>query len=99
MIRRAALLHDIGKLSVSNSMLDKPDKLTGEEWAIFKKHPFYSYEILRRIPGFTHLSEMAASHHERLDGSGYFRGVTAGRLSLPARILVVSDIYDPLAAA
>ena len=63
-----------------------------------RKHPAYSYEILRRIPNFHDLSEIAASHHEKLNGTGYFRGMTADRLSLPARILVVSDIYDALAA-
>jgi len=98
LIRRAALLHDIGKLSVSNTILDKPGKLTESEWDVVKKHPQYSYEILKRIPNFGDLSEIAASHHEKLDGTGYFRGVGADRLSLPARILVVADIYDALAA-
>ena len=98
LIRRAALLHDIGKLSVSNSILDKPGKLTSDEWAVVRRHPYYSYEILRRIPSFADLSEIAASHHEKLDGTGYFRGATAEHLSLPARILVVADIYDALAA-
>jgi putative nucleotidyltransferase with HDIG domain len=97
-VRRAALLHDIGKLSVPNTILDKPDKLTNEEWAVVRKHPYYSHEILRRIPGFADLSEIAASHHEKLDGSGYFRNMSAADLSLPARILVVADIYDALAA-
>jgi putative nucleotidyltransferase with HDIG domain len=98
LIRRAALLHDIGKLSVSNSILDKPGKLTDSEWDAVRKHPHYSYEILKRIPNFSDLSEIAASHHEKLDGTGYFRGLTGEQLSMPARILVVSDIYDALAA-
>jgi putative nucleotidyltransferase with HDIG domain len=98
LIRRAALLHDIGKLSVSNAILDKPDKLTAAEWEVVRKHPAYSYQILRRIPNFGELSEIAGAHHEKLDGTGYFRGIAADRLSLPARILVVSDIYDALAA-
>ncbi len=98
LIRRAALLHDIGKLSVSNAILEKPDKLTAAEWDIVRKHPRYSHEILKRIPGFGELSEIAASHHEKLDGSGYFRQMTAAQLSLPARILVVADMYDALAA-
>jgi putative nucleotidyltransferase with HDIG domain len=97
-IRRAALLHDIGKLGVSNSILDKPGKLTAEEWQTVRKHPYYSYEILKRIPGFSDLAQIAASHHERLDGSGYFRGLDATGLSMPARILVVADIFDALAA-
>lgn len=98
LVRRAALLHDIGKLSVSNAILDKPGKLTNEEWDVVRKHPQYSFEILSRIPSFADLSEIAASHHEKLDGSGYFRHMSADQLSLPARILVVSDIYDALAA-
>jgi putative nucleotidyltransferase with HDIG domain len=97
-IWRAALLHDIGKLSVSNTILDKPDKLTPEEWAVVRKHPYYTYEILRRVPAFSGIGEIAASHHEKLDGSGYFRNLNAQQLSLPARILVVADIYDALAA-
>jgi len=98
LIRRAALLHDIGKLSVPNTILDKPGKLTGDEWDVVRKHPQYSYEILKRIPNFRDLSEIAASHHEKLDGTGYFRGIAADRLSRPARILVVADIYDALSA-
>jgi putative nucleotidyltransferase with HDIG domain len=97
-LRRAALLHDIGKLSVSNSILEKPGKLTNEEFEIVKKHPYYTFEILKRIPGFAHLSEIAASHHEKLDGSGYFRGYGAEQMPLASRILVVADIYDALAA-
>jgi len=97
-IRRAALLHDIGKLSVPNTILEKPGKLSAEEWDVVRKHPAYSLEILKRIPGFSDISEMAASHHEKLDGSGYFRNMNAEQLSVPARILVVSDIFDALAA-
>ncbi len=98
LLRRAALLHDIGKLSVSNSILDKPGKLTDAEWAVVRKHPDYSHQVLKRIPNFGDLSEIAASHHEKLDGSGYYRNLDAAHLSLPSRILVVSDIYDALAA-
>jgi putative nucleotidyltransferase with HDIG domain len=97
-IRRAGLLHDIGKLSVPNEILEKPAKLTDEEWLVVKKHPYYTLEVLRRIPGFEELSEIAAAHHEKLDGSGYFRHWDATLLSTPARILAVADIYDALAA-
>jgi putative nucleotidyltransferase with HDIG domain len=98
LVRRAALLHDIGKLGVSNMILDKPAKLTAEEWDSVAKHPRYSLEILRRVSSFGELSELAGSHHERLDGSGYFRGLDAERLSTSARILAVADVYDALAA-
>ncbi len=98
LIRRAALLHDIGKLSVSNIILEKPGSLDAGEWEIVKRHAYYSYEILHRVPQFELLSEIAASHHEKLDGSGYFRGYQAEQLPLAARILAVADIYDALAA-
>jgi putative nucleotidyltransferase with HDIG domain len=98
LLRRAALLHDIGKLSVSNAILEKPAKLTWEEWAVVKDHPFYTLQILRRIPSFDSISEDASAHHERLDGSGYWRGWGADKLSLNARILAVADVFDALHA-
>jgi putative nucleotidyltransferase with HDIG domain len=98
LLRRGALLHDIGKLSVSNAILEKPAKLTADEWNIVKDHPFYTFEILKRIPGFADVSEDAAAHHERLDGSGYWRGYTGDQLSRSARILAVADVYDALRA-
>ena len=97
-LRRAALLHDIGKLSVPNSILEKPGKLTPQEWEIVKAHPYYTFEILNRIPGFEKLSEDAAAHHEKLDGSGYWRGLHADKLSRFARIIAVADIFDALHA-
>jgi HD-GYP domain-containing protein (c-di-GMP phosphodiesterase class II) len=92
------LLHDIGKLSVSNTILEKPDKLTAEEWKVVRDHPYYSFEILNRIPGFQELAAEAAAHHEKLDGSGYWRGWHAEQMSSFARILVVADIFDALRA-
>jgi HD-GYP domain-containing protein (c-di-GMP phosphodiesterase class II) len=97
-MRRVALLHDVGKLGVSNSILEKPAKLDDKEWASVKRHPFYSYEILHKIPGFEDLSEVAGAHHEKLDGSGYYRGWGADRLSLEMRIIAVADIFDALNA-
>jgi len=98
LLRRAALLHDIGKLSVPNSVLEKPAKLTSDEWTIVKGHPYYTLEILNKIPGFDRLSQDAAAHHEKLDGSGYWRGWGAEKLSRFARILAVADIFDALHA-
>jgi putative nucleotidyltransferase with HDIG domain len=97
-LRRAALLHDIGKLSVPNSVLEKPAKLSPEEWAVVKTHPYFTFEILRKIPGFERLSQDAAAHHEKLDGSGYWRGLHSEQLSRFARILAVADIFDALHA-
>ncbi len=98
MLRRAALLHDIGKLSVPNAVLEKPAKLTSDEWNLVKAHPYYTLQILDKIPGFERLSQDAAAHHEKLDGSGYWRGWGAEQLSRFARILAVADIFDALHA-
>ena len=95
-LRRAALLHDIGKLSVSNSILEKPGKLSEEEWVSVKSHPYFTLEILKKIPGFERLSQDAAAHREKLDGSGYWRGLKGEQLSRYARILAVADIFDAL---
>ncbi|MGA9390078.1 MAG: HD domain-containing phosphohydrolase [Candidatus Sulfotelmatobacter sp.] len=96
LVRRAALLHDIGKLSVSNEILEKPGKLTPEEWSIMRKHPAYTRTILREIRSFDQLAYIAGAHHERLDGSGYPEGLTANAMSIPARIIAVADVYQAL---
>lgn len=97
-LHRAALLHDIGKLGVSNTILEKPGKLTSEEFAEVRKHPYYTYEILQRIPAFADFSMDAAAHHERLNGKGYWRGLRGDDMSLSARILAVADVFDALMA-
>lgn len=97
-IRHAALLHDLGKLSVSNAILEKPGKPDDAEWAILRLHPFYTWKILQGISSFHEMSEVAASHHEKLNGKGYFRGLGADQLSLESRILAVADIFDALSA-
>lgn len=97
-IRRAALLHDIGKLGVSNMILDKPGRLTEEEFTSLKQHARYSYEILSCVSGFSHLAKMAAAHHERLDGNGYYLGLTAAHLDTPMRILAVADVFEAMSA-
>lgn len=97
-IRHAALLHDLGKMAVSNAILEKPGKPDEAEWQILRAHPAHTWNILRCIRGFEELSEIAASHHEKLNGTGYHRGLTAPQLPLEARILVVSDIFDALSA-
>ncbi len=96
MIRRASLLHDIGKLGVSNAILDKPGKLTPEEWEAMKMHPVYTQKILELITGFEELAVVAAAHHERLDGTGYPRNMSGKDLTLPARIIAVADVYQAL---
>jgi putative nucleotidyltransferase with HDIG domain len=98
LVRRGALLHDLGELALPNSILEKPDKLDPEEWQAVKKHPYYTMDILRRIAGFGEVAEVAASHHEKLDGSGYYRNLTAARLSLHARIVAVADVFEALSS-
>jgi HD-GYP domain-containing protein (c-di-GMP phosphodiesterase class II) len=97
-IYRAGLLHDIGKLGVSNAILEKPGKLTDEEFAAIRAHPRYTFEILRRIRSFAWLAEVAGAHHERLDGRGYWQGRTAEQLTTEMRILAVADVFDALRA-
>src|SRR5205814_10175919 len=97
-LRRAALLHDIGKLSVPNRILDKPGKLTPSEWEVIKLHPYYTHQILQRVPVFGELAFDASAHHERMDGRGYFRNLPADMLSPPARILACADQLDALSA-
>lgn len=97
-LRRAGLLHDVGKLGVSNAILEKPGKLTDDEFAVVREHPYHTYEILRRIPAFANFAEDAAAHHERLDGKGYWKGTGGEQLSETARILAVADVFDALRA-
>jgi len=95
-LRRAALLHDVGKLAVSNRILDKPAELTTTELAVVREHPVVTERILARVPGCEHLALLASAHHERLDGSGYPRGLAAPELTTPMRLLAVADVYEAL---
>lgn len=97
-IRRAAMLHDIGKLGVSSQILDKPGKLTDEEWIEIKKHPALTYDVLSRVEAFSELSAIAAAHHERLDGRGYPHGLTSEQIPFETKVITVADIFDALTA-
>ena len=96
LVRRAALLHDLGKLAVPNTILDKPDKLTPGEWEVVVQHPRLTREILARIDAFVEIAEIAGAHHEKLDGSGYPDKLVGTQLSLEARIIAVADVYQAL---
>ncbi len=98
-IHRMGLLHDLGKLGVSSMILDKPGKLTEEEFAALRAHPADSERILERISCFADYAPLAGAHHERIDGRGYFRGISSKDLPLAARLMTVSDIYEALTAA
>jgi HD-GYP domain-containing protein (c-di-GMP phosphodiesterase class II) len=97
-LRRAALLHDLGKLKIPNRILDKRGALTGEEARQLRRHPAFTYELLSTIAPFRDLADVASSHHERLDGTGYHRGLTAEQLPPAARILAVADTAEALSA-
>lgn len=97
-LKRGALLHDVGKLGVSNSILDKPGKLDADEWAAVQAHAAYTEAILSRIDAFAELARVSAAHHERLDGKGYPRGLTADEICLETRIITTADIFDAITA-
>jgi putative nucleotidyltransferase with HDIG domain len=97
-LKRAALLHDIGKLGVSNTILDKPGKLDDAEWVAMKKHTTLGEMILSRIAAFKDLAAIAGGHHEKLDGNGYPRGLRGEQISLEIRIVTTADIFDALTA-
>ncbi|MDI9636845.1 HD domain-containing phosphohydrolase [Kamptonema cortianum] len=97
-LSRGALLHDIGKLGVPTGILEKPGKLDEVEFERIRCHPRLGQEILDQIPGFDHLAEIASAHHERLDGKGYWQGLSGDSLNLSVRIVTVCDVFDALTA-
>ncbi len=98
LLRRAALLHDIGKLGVSNTILDKPAPLTDDEMASMRLHPGHTLAILGRVRAFQPMAQLAARHHERLDGKGYHLGLPAAQLTRLDRLLAVADVCEALSA-
>jgi HD-GYP domain-containing protein (c-di-GMP phosphodiesterase class II) len=97
-LRRAALLHDIGKLAVSNSILDKPGPLDEAEFAVIKMHPVYSGEIISGISAFSDMARVARGHHEKLNGKGYPDGLQGSEIELETRIVTVADVFDAMTA-
>ena len=95
-IRRGALLHDIGKMGVPDSILLKPGELTSEEWEIMRRHPIYAYEMLTPIAYLKTALDIPFSHHEKWDGTGYPRGLKGEQIPLAARIFAVVDVWDAL---
>jgi len=92
----ASDLHDLGKLGISNSILDKPGALTKAEFDIIKEHPVTAKHNLEKIHGFDEISEWAYNHHEKLNGTGYPRGLSADKLDFNSRLLACLDIYQAL---
>lgn len=95
-LRQAALLHDLGRVSVPNGIWEKPGRLSDPEWERVRLHPYYTERILSRVPAFKAQAAVAGMHHERLDGSGYHRGLPAAMLSVPARLLAAADAYQAM---
>jgi HD-GYP domain-containing protein (c-di-GMP phosphodiesterase class II) len=91
------LLHDIGKLSIPDEILQKPDSLDDEEFAVIKRHPEWGHQLLGELGGFSDaVRRLVLDHHERLDGNGYPNGRSASDLNVETRILTVCDVYDAL---
>ncbi|CAH8185435.1 HD-GYP domain-containing protein [Vibrio aestuarianus] len=97
-LKRAALLHDLGKLGISNTILDKPDKLNDEEWETVKTHSALTEQILLQISPFQSLAKIAGAHHEKLDGTGYPKRLSGDEISLMTRIITTADIFDAITA-
>lgn len=95
-VRRGALLHDIGKMSVPDEILLKPGPLTSDEWEIMRKHPVYAYKLLSSIAFLQPALDIPYYHHEKWDGSGYPRGLKREQIPLPARMFAVVDVWDAL---
>ena len=95
-LARAGLLHDVGKIGIPDSILSKPGPLDPQEWVVIKRHPELGQAILSRVDRLRREAEIVIAHHERLDGSGYPRGLRGDQIPLEARILAVADTYDVL---
>lgn len=95
-VRRGALLHDIGKMGIPDSILLKPGPLTDEEWTIMRKHPVYALDLLSRIPYLRPALDIPYYHHEKWDGGGYPVGLKGEQIPLVARIFAVADVWDAL---
>ncbi|HEY9288918.1 MAG TPA: HD-GYP domain-containing protein [Candidatus Dormibacteraeota bacterium] len=95
-LARSGLLHDVGKIGIPDSILSKPGALDPDEWVVIKRHPEMGHAILSRLERLRHEAEIVVAHHERLDGSGYPRGLRGDQIPLESRILAVADTYDVL---
>ncbi len=95
-LKKAALLHDIGKLGVQESILNKKDKLSGDEWEIIQRHPKIGEEILKPVLSDEEMLSVVRSHHERYDGKGYPDGLKGEAINLFAQIVSVADTFDAM---
>src|ERR1019366_8234691 len=95
-VRRGALLHDIGKMGIPDQILLKPAPLTEDEWHIMRKHPTYAYEMLYPVEFLRPALDIPYCHHEKWDGTGYPRNLTAENIPIAARIFALVDVWDAL---
>jgi HD-GYP domain-containing protein (c-di-GMP phosphodiesterase class II) len=95
-IEVAALLHDIGKIGIADAILNKPAKLTAEEYELMKKHPEYGWAVLRQVPGMERASLIILHHHENYDGTGYPGGLKGEEIPIGSRIVSVIDAFDAM---
>jgi cyclic di-GMP phosphodiesterase len=95
-LRRGALLHDIGKIGIPDSILHKPDRLTNEEWVVMRRHPQFAYSMLYPIEYLRPALDIPYNHHEKWDGSGYPRGLKGKGIPLAARLFAIIDVWDAL---
>lgn len=94
--RYGALLHDIGKIYIPQKILQKPNMLSEQEWKLMRRHPIFAYNILTTNESLVIIKNIAYCHHEKWDGTGYPRGLTADEIPLAARIFAVVDVWDAL---
>ena len=95
-MHRAGFLHDLGRLGISNAIWDKPGPLTPAELEHTRLHPYLTSRMLAGVPALARSRELAANHHERLDGSGYLRGIGAAQLTPADRLLAAADVYHAM---
>jgi HD-GYP domain-containing protein (c-di-GMP phosphodiesterase class II) len=95
-LRRGAMLHDLGKMGIPDSILLKTDKLNESEWTVMRRHPLVAYDILSSISYLKNALDIPHYHHERWDGTGYPRGLKGDQIPLAARIFAVVDVWDAL---
>lgn len=95
-LKTVGLLHDIGKIVIEENLLNKPEKLTDEEWEQIKRHPEIGYRILSTVNEFSEMAEYVLAHHERVDGGGYPKGLKGEQIPIQSRIIAIADTYDAM---
>ncbi len=95
-VQYAAILHDVGKIGIPDSILNKPAKLNEDEWETMKRHSAIGADILAKIAGFERVSEAVLAHHERFEGQGYPAGIAPTSIPIESRIVSVVDAYDAM---